>query len=1410
MSNVKAAKNASLATGEASGYVVIDSASSLTRLNYFDGKFLRAPDLQLEQAALLNQIRLANQASGGGIVHGFDCTLTGGQKIRISNGLAYDWQGRALVLDQALELSLAQLINSSRTTLSQTTLSNSKLDRKNKLTEFKECEFRAAPAGNVNVTDNDELYLILVSHIEAYCGEEDVYGKLCSEACISSTQRTHIVEGIRISAVPFELTQARKLSSQVTLTNTHLRSRTVSAYFAQEQASIGSLISQQGLTANTWCLGAEALGGQGVPIGLLSKSGESIIFLDAWSVRRERIVPPPQQYWAARMGMRNWQIYLAQILQFQCQLRDCLGHVSKDDPIAAADPCANEKALINAAAKDMQQLLSYYTDVSAKLTQVNKLPINITTLDAKALQDSIARLQAAGTRSVSQQILIDCGIVELPSAGYLPVMSDSTLSINAQVRQLLGNGVDLRFCAVRPDYVHHALEEAQHMQRICLLSGLDNNANLQEVDILVPDGQVNQSQREQVQPGFQAHLDSSDTMLGMLLHMVGQAFSESLDKDSVRDEMVMRTASMSRNVNMSSINVSAGKLDFGKDMTGSARADNQGESRALYVATENSAATTIDGQTIKSDINFWAQMQADRDVFSLSKGGRAQLSSRFLMEATLDYQGANRNVKVDIIIELTISGQVIIEDIRKVDTTTKLAGRFVGDCVLQYTTTQDAAPKTQVSSSSLNDDIRLSKTDTEHGPNVEIVIPSPAIFGDSDLAEMVYQQTFTSAGECEVLGYVELQMKGETQQQNFLSGKFVPDPNALKPGNAFYNKSLVALNQIAGALNNSGFVETASHLLFPPPASIPDELFVKGTYPWVLFHRRRNKDCEGARLPDVVAQERKYQVYYVPIDSGVDTEKLLARLDRGFESIVAEAQSVAEAAFAASSQVLNTAHSTLQQAWKRVVPANTQVIIAAIASSGEVLNEGAQIATARVKSANNVLDDVNDFTPNVPIVVKQTVPANLATQGLDGAIVYFVQQRDVTTDCHAVYHVLTDNPDGVAQQLSDAIVKYQSGSKDVTLDVIFNSEQARKLDVKPQFLSNTGEYATAQQEIILKNVWVEAGNYRITHAGAMHPSENTPSAPSTRKQTESIVSTLGIVGSSPDENMETIPLPSGMLDECQRASILVSATQCHDVYVVGFAGRDGQLIEGQQVSDAERAALDVVLVEANTGYGRNQVTYYRINQIQAYWNVAEFVAGSQQSFVNRWEEYLQNNGLLQSAIKNDRGVEFHSIVKPIVDQNGNVNHQPDSDIAKEQNQQFAQLMKLDNTSHFGLNAIRSRFPVNCPIITFIIVDPAPREVIITNDLAAAVRFDENNNVIRDAQLEAAMKEMADNSARVGSIEIVSESDTPGSLKKADAQARSLKKVLRETGISNQQAKVAARAPNSVEKSLQNRLTLRIK
>lgn len=1428
MSSIKMSFNGVEVSANSDGQVFIDSSGSLTRLNYFDGKFLRATDLQLEQTALLNQIRLANRAAGGGLIHGFSCTLGGGQQIRISAGLGYDWQGRALLLGQDITLSLSDLLDTSAGISQQSGIKKVVTDR-----DFRECEIAGEAPDPENIVTNEQLYLIVISHVEAYCGEEDVFGKICSEACISSTQRSHIVEGIRISAVPLSLTQSLKTSTQVTLTRDHLRSRTVSAYFAQERASIASLISQQGLSANTWCLGAEALGGEGIAIAMLSKTASSIAFLDAWSVRRERMDTPSKQYWAMRMGMRSWQIYLAQILQFQCHLRDRLNSIDPDNPRVATDPCAEEKAMIKTAASDMQKLVSYYSKVSARLTQVERLPqADIATLDIDALNASIARLQAVGAASISQQVLIDWGIVELPSAGYLPVVANSSLSINTQIRQMMGNGVNLRFCAVRADFVHLAIEEAQHMERICLLSGLDNAENRQDVDILVPDGEIDQSHTEQFQPGFQAHLDSTATALGMLLHMVADAFGDALDKTSARNELVMNSVSAARAstardtqkraIDFSDINLSVGRLQVGETMSGSARAelldDNRANSPAFYLAASNASSTHIDGQTITTDINFWGEMRSDKDVFKLARNGRAQVTSRFLMEASFDYAGGNRNIKMDIIIELTISGQVIIEDVKQTGSTKTLSGRFIGDCTLKYTTSQDGERETKVSSSSLNDTISFATTPNELGSNIEIIIPSPALFGDSDLFNMVYKQTWNAAGECEVLAYVSAKTDKGEQQQNFIDGKFIPDTNALKPGNIFYNKSLTALNQIAGALNNSGFVETASHLLFPPPVSKPDDLRVKGSYPWVVFHRRRAKDCGDAAAADSTVSTRRYQIYQLPLANEFDLEKLIATVESRFDQVIAKAEIVSEAVFSANSQVLNSAHQSLQQAWTNNVGNGKQVVLAAIASQGDVLSEGDSLARARVTSTNTALEPVTDFDSNLTILVRRTLPPRVA-DGLDGAIVYFVHDAlvEVQTDCHAVYHVLTEQPDVIGEQLQSLIKKYQSGDTSINLDMLFNQDKARRLTVKPQFIADSGEFASEQEINNFKNAWVEAGNYRATHAGALHAQEDAQAASSVRKQTETLTEVTGFINRESDDNIATIAVPSGMLDECQRATVLVSAIQCHDVYLVGSAGRDDRLIPGQEVTDAERASLDVILQDLDTGWGRGQIVYYRLNQIDFYWRSSELESGSQQAFLNNWRQYLEASPSLASAINGQQTIGFYSSVKQTTNADGNASHSPDEAEVKTQSEKLARVMDIGTSrAHFAHLSQRDSFPVDCPVITFIVVDPAQQSLVVTAGLARATRFDDNNEVIRDDTFEASIRELKSNSTQITEIELLSDDKNAESVKAADARARALtraralKKILQEEGISTRMAKVSGRAPTPKESNSTERLLLKVK
>jgi hypothetical protein len=108
-------------------------------------------------------------------------------------------------------------------------------------------------------------------------------------------------------------------------------------------------------------------------------------------------------------------------------------------------------------------------------------------------------------------LLIDGGIIELPPVGYLPIDPNpqSQTTLEAQVYQLLGHGVDLRFCVMQHDDAGAQFTRAQHLDRISLLAGLEQGAPLQQVDILVPDGTwpTSTTPAPAAEPGIKPTLD---------------------------------------------------------------------------------------------------------------------------------------------------------------------------------------------------------------------------------------------------------------------------------------------------------------------------------------------------------------------------------------------------------------------------------------------------------------------------------------------------------------------------------------------------------------------------------------------------------------------------------------------------------------------------------------------------------------------------------------------------------------------------------------------------------------------------------------------------------------------------------------------------------------------------------------
>lgn len=177
-----------------------------------------------------------------------------------------------------------------------------------------------------------------------------------------------------------------------------------------------------------------------------------------WAARRDHGASPPTRLWQWQLGMRPWDVYVAQILQFQ----DVLGYSSG----------------VSFTATVLHQL----EEIAANIPHERQTKARSAELVA-GLRDFIASRDPAGRGLMAGQTssLPMRGIDELPSAGFLPYQG-SLEDAGRAMEQLLGTGVRIRVCTCRPADVAQAVQQAQHRDRIPL-SNLDLPA---DVDILIP------------------------------------------------------------------------------------------------------------------------------------------------------------------------------------------------------------------------------------------------------------------------------------------------------------------------------------------------------------------------------------------------------------------------------------------------------------------------------------------------------------------------------------------------------------------------------------------------------------------------------------------------------------------------------------------------------------------------------------------------------------------------------------------------------------------------------------------------------------------------------------------------------------------------------------------------------------
>jgi hypothetical protein len=956
--------------GKQGGITVIPSPTPLTRLHYFDGKFLRARDLELEQSYLRQLVALSNQAGGSGVVHGFDCDLEG-NSLSLGPGLAIDGKGRVLLLPESRDFDLAALIEASRQRYAET------------LPKPLPFPGGFCPCGDVTADEGDNLgagasfYLISICHAEALCGEEDVFGKLCAAACQATTERPYTLEGVVLRALPLELRSLLPTStaSPVPITGKHLRSRLAAAYFEDERKKVATLIAAGGLESPIWCHGAAAPGGDCVPLALVARAGSQTLFLDGWTARRERIETPPRRFWSAILAMRPWDVYLAQVLQFQCQLAHCIARQVPEDP---DDPCREAQLLLRQTAEQLAVLI--------RAVDSGQPAAGGKRLDYQQLETIRGRLADAAVTAAAPpkaNRLLHCGIVELPSAGYLPVDPGAQQTVNEQVRAILGDSLDLRFCVVRPDFVPHAFEEAQHMERISLLHGFDHPADKPKVDILVPDGQIEERTGKPPGTGYVQELKLDGEFFQEIRKLAGQLIDPNAADietfGSARGEIA-----------------GAGTLKFYyAGRTPLATAVGQVGQVVGQVSTEKAVGNPPQGQAgVAGGAALWLEFELRRDPFELEINDSTPLLAE-IVEA--DYFTGVITLK--FFGELTVTGRT--------DGTggvVRLGARLTGSLSvnrkLPGNTTASAVFE-------LNQKMSLHrKAGESFGPANAVTMLRPM------LGQLIYEKLeagrlWAAAGEAELKSEATPVTGGDEIEP--FGGKQKVDAAALLPGHPAHAASLAGLGLIGYRLGDPSFADVRSRRLFPPVKPGSQDLVVRARLPWVLFHRRRDKTCATIGAEPQV-QARRFRLYHIELQKRSDAEPLLERIGKGLGLDNYNPQFVATVEFAAGLAAVQNAFEPLQDSWDAATEDGAEMVFGVLAGQGQVANDGETLAEERLKSLAQVLDPI---TPSgtAEFDLLDAIHPDLPANGLDGSIVYAtVKAAEPAIVCQTVYLVSSAIP----------------------------------------------------------------------------------------------------------------------------------------------------------------------------------------------------------------------------------------------------------------------------------------------------------------------------------------------------------------------------------------------------------------
>ena len=172
--------------------------------------------------------------------------------------------------------------------------------------------------------------------------------------------------------------------------------------------------------------------------------------VDTWLARRDVGGPPARSAWEGHLGLRPWNVFSAQVLQFQAHLADYLKQVD----VAPRAPLLSDTS--RATLEDLSEALPHLQRKKGASDKINP----------DRLSAAVNEMLNAGQAGPPAVAALQGPFVELPPAGIVPWVGKD--GPGAYFKGFFNTTIPVAVEYVRADCALRALDAAQHLDRIQL------------------------------------------------------------------------------------------------------------------------------------------------------------------------------------------------------------------------------------------------------------------------------------------------------------------------------------------------------------------------------------------------------------------------------------------------------------------------------------------------------------------------------------------------------------------------------------------------------------------------------------------------------------------------------------------------------------------------------------------------------------------------------------------------------------------------------------------------------------------------------------------------------------------------------------------------------------------------------